>query len=640
FPSGQCRCFLETSQSLECFSCARATNVTDCHVVITCSTEKSCYTSVENSGGSLLYSMGCKESSQCPSPQTIIGRDTDHVTGYDAMNKRASTNQNICNECCEANYCNRHACENANVITTTTPQQPTTLDLPEHCENNPEYNCELIGATFDICKDVAHAKTVCKRYCGLCFLVDGAWSEWSEWSQCEQTCGQSRQVRIRTCTNPPPQQGGADCIGDKHDFRTCVGQPCPVAGDWSTWSTWASCSASCGIGLTTRTRDCNKPYPTYGGDHCFGNSVEYQICQRPGCVDGGWTAWSGWGACSLTCNGGLRSRNRTCDNPPASLLGKPCKGDNREYESCGATTCQGPSGNNQKIFFAVNTPDGSMILGHYPEGNHIARRSRKVLYVAPLQEGNHIARRSRKVLYVAPLQEGNHIAHRFRKVLYVAPLKQGNHIARRSRKVLNVAPLKQGNHIARRSRKVLYVAPLKQFNHIARRSRKVLYVAPLKQGNHIARRSRKVLYVAPLKQGNHIARRSRKVLYVAPLKQGNHIARRSRKVLYVAPLKQGNHIARRFRKVLYVAPLKQGQFVAPVSGVYEFFVTFISSNSTSQCFIRRNSDIVVFALTSGDDGNWKSASASTYVHLNVSDVVDLSCGGWQYVDHNASAMFS
>ncbi|WAR29644.1 TSP2-like protein [Mya arenaria] len=287
---GQCRCFLETSQSLECFSCARATNVTDCHVVITCSTEKSCYTSVENSGGSLLYSMGCKESSQCPSPQTIIGRDTDHVTGYDAMNKRASTNQNI-------------------LITTTTPQQTTTLDLPEHCENNPEYNCELIGATFDICKDVAHAKTVCKRYCGLCFLVDGAWSEWSEWSQCEQTCGQSRQVRIRTCTNPPPQQGGADCLGDKHDFRACVGQPCP---------------------------------------------------------DGGWTAWSGWGACSLTCNGGLRSRNRTCDNPPASFLGKPCKGDNREYESCGATTCQGPSGNNQKIFFAVNTPDGSMILGHYP----------------------------------------------------------------------------------------------------------------------------------------------------------------------------------------------------------------------------------------------------------------------------------
>ncbi|XP_052785387.1 thrombospondin-1-like isoform X1 [Mya arenaria] len=463
---GQCRCFLETSQSLECFSCARATNVTDCHVVITCSTEKSCYTSVENSGGSLLYSMGCKESSQCPSPQTIIGRDTDHVTGYDAMNKRASTNQNICNECCEANYCNRHACENANVITTTTPQQPTTLDLPEHCENNPEYNCELIGATFDICKDVAHAKTVCKRYCGLCFLVDGAWSEWSEWSQCEQTCGQSRQVRIRTCTNPPPQQGGADCIGDKHDFRTCVGQPCPVAGDWSTWSTWASCSASCGIGLTTRTRDCNKPYPTYGGDHCFGNSVEYQICQRPGCVDGGWTAWSGWGACSLTCNGGLRSRNRTCDNPPASLLGKPCKGDNREYESCGATTCQGPSGNNQKIFFAVNTPDGSMILGHYP-------------------------------VFTKVMVNDGHAYHPAR-----------------------------------------------------------------------------------------------------------------------------------------------GQFVAPVSGVYEFFVTFISSNSTSQCFIRRNSDIVVFALTSGDDGNWKSASASTYVHLNVSDVVDLSCGGWQYVDHNASAMFS
>lgn len=82
-----------------------------------------------------------------------------------------------------------------------------------------------------------------------------------------------------------------------------------------------------------------------------------------------------------------------------------------------------------------------------------------------------------------------------------------------------------------------------------------------------------------------------------------------------------------------------GRFNATIAGVYEFSVIFITSNSSSQCLIRKNRTVVVYALTHTESG-WKTASASSYVHLDEGDVIDLSCGEWQYVDHNASTMFS
>ena len=82
-----------------------------------------------------------------------------------------------------------------------------------------------------------------------------------------------------------------------------------------------------------------------------------------------------------------------------------------------------------------------------------------------------------------------------------------------------------------------------------------------------------------------------------------------------------------------------GRFNTSVAGIYEFSVTFITSDSSSQCLIRKNRVTLVYAITHSD-GTWKTASASTYVHLYHDDVIDLSCGEWDHVDHNASTMFS
>lgn len=51
--------------------------------------------------------------------------------------------------------------------------------------------------------------------------TDGQWSDWGDWTQCDKTCGTGKQVRERTCTNPPPENGGKGCEGSAEDVQDC-----------------------------------------------------------------------------------------------------------------------------------------------------------------------------------------------------------------------------------------------------------------------------------------------------------------------------------------------------------------------------------------------------------------------------------
>ena len=53
--------------------------------------------------------------------------------------------------------------------------------------------------------------------------VNGGWSDWSAWSACSALCN---QTRTRTCTNPAPANGGADCSGPSTETQTCTGGAC------------------------------------------------------------------------------------------------------------------------------------------------------------------------------------------------------------------------------------------------------------------------------------------------------------------------------------------------------------------------------------------------------------------------------
>ncbi|NXL77816.1 HMCN1 protein, partial [Leptocoma aspasia] len=170
--------------------------------------------------------------------------------------------------------------------------------------------------------------------------VDGSWSEWGLWEECSRTCGQGNRTRSRTCTNPPAQHGGKPCEGSALESVMCNLRPCPVAGEWSPWGPWGPCSTTCGKGTQTRPRLCSSPAPAHGGPRCQGPDTQLQLCYRRRCpVDGKWSLWSSWSACSVSCGGGSRQRTRHCSDPAPQFGGHKCEGSDIQMDFCNSDPC-------------------------------------------------------------------------------------------------------------------------------------------------------------------------------------------------------------------------------------------------------------------------------------------------------------
>eukprot|EP00071_Canis_lupus_P039678 XP_022273235.1 A disintegrin and metalloproteinase with thrombospondin motifs 14 isoform X1 [Canis lupus familiaris] len=71
--------------------------------------------------------------------------------------------------------------------------------------------------------------------------------------------------------------------------------------------------------------------------HCIWKSLELTYGQ-----DGGWSSWTKFGSCSRSCGGGVRSRSRSCDNPPPAYGGRLCSGPMFQYQVCNSEECPGP----------------------------------------------------------------------------------------------------------------------------------------------------------------------------------------------------------------------------------------------------------------------------------------------------------
>ncbi|XP_077758048.1 hemicentin-1 isoform X2 [Canis aureus] len=113
-----------------------------------------------------------------------------------------------------------------------------------------------------------------------------------------------------------------------------------VHGGYSQWSSWRSCSVTCGKGIQKRSRLCNNPFPANGGKPCQGSDSETRNCQRKLCpVDGGWSEWNPWEECTRSCGRGNRTRTRTCNNPSAQYGGRPCEGNAVEIIMCNIRPC-------------------------------------------------------------------------------------------------------------------------------------------------------------------------------------------------------------------------------------------------------------------------------------------------------------
>lgn len=57
-------------------------------------------------------------------------------------------------------------------------------------------------------------------------------------------------------------------------------------GGWTTWSQWNACNVSCGEGMQLRFRSCNNPTPAFSGLKCGTKDSETKQCYHEECPKG------------------------------------------------------------------------------------------------------------------------------------------------------------------------------------------------------------------------------------------------------------------------------------------------------------------------------------------------------------------
>jgi len=71
------------------------------------------------------------------------------------------------------------------------------------------------------------------------------------------------------------QSTSSQGLSEETEFfqNSCNTGCCPVDGGWGEWTSLTACSATCGGGDQTRTRECNNPPLSCGGNDCDFNST-------------------------------------------------------------------------------------------------------------------------------------------------------------------------------------------------------------------------------------------------------------------------------------------------------------------------------------------------------------------------------
>ena len=80
-------------------------------------------------------------------------------------------------------------------------------------------------------------------------------------------------------------------------------------------------------------------------------------------VDGGWSGWSDYSDCSVTCGIGVQNRRRLCNSPPQSGVGLPCSGNSTQTQHCEKYMC-GKTLHNNLHFKAAMFPSKHLNISH------------------------------------------------------------------------------------------------------------------------------------------------------------------------------------------------------------------------------------------------------------------------------------
>eukprot|EP01127_Copromyxa_protea_P011653 TRINITY_DN294_c0_g1_i1.p1 TRINITY_DN294_c0_g1~~TRINITY_DN294_c0_g1_i1.p1 ORF type:complete len:1674 (-),score=432.23 TRINITY_DN294_c0_g1_i1:61-4824(-) len=198
------------------------------------------------------------------------------------------------------------------------------------------------------CVDESSKTQACNtQACG----VDCQWSDWSAWGECSVSCGVNGVVTRTRSVAVAASGAGVACKGDKSETQSCPKiVPCPVDCIWDEWTQWSQCTAQCGTGSTTRTREVGIPAAN-GGAECTGESSSTTTCNTQACastpnppppapvaVDCQWSEWEAWSSCDKTCGTGSRNTKRSVVTYAANG-GAECSGASTKSETCNTTPC-------------------------------------------------------------------------------------------------------------------------------------------------------------------------------------------------------------------------------------------------------------------------------------------------------------
>jgi len=170
------------------------------------------------------------------------------------------------------------------------------------------------------------------------FPQDCRWYTWSAWSFCSKSCGGGSRHRTRAVAISTAN-GGKPCTGPADDFGVCNEFACPLDCEWGSWSSWSDCTASCGGGTQQRQKPIKVQNNSQGKPCNPSDGLQFQACSIHACArDCQWSEWSNWGLCSVSCAGGLTSRERSV-LAPAIDGGKACVGPSHDERSCNNKVC-------------------------------------------------------------------------------------------------------------------------------------------------------------------------------------------------------------------------------------------------------------------------------------------------------------
>ncbi|XP_070686822.1 ADAMTS-like protein 3 [Pempheris klunzingeri] len=196
----------------------------------------------------------------------------------------------------------------------------TEVDLPEEeCgENRPQLERPC---TQGPCTKVPGMSSSLMDHAAPYIQTEDLYSwDYRGFTACSATCAAGKQKAVVRCVNRKRGEEVEDSLCDSSSrppvmIRICNPEPCPPR--WEV-TAWTSCSASCGVGIQTRSVFCmrllsvdQQDILTVSEDECreFKPAI-LQPCNQVDCPP----AWESdpWQQCSQSCGGGVQVRKVYC----------------------------------------------------------------------------------------------------------------------------------------------------------------------------------------------------------------------------------------------------------------------------------------------------------------------------------------